>query len=363
MDASPDLIAQDRDAFIGKLFDAALGAFDIFAIYIGDRLGFYRELARNGGVTPAQLAERTGTHPRYAREWLEQQATSCILEVTRRQDGEIQYSLSPGRAEVLTDRDSLNYLAPLAQLIAGSVSPLEALLDAYRSGGGVPFSNYGANLREGQANINRPMFLKQLGQEWLPAIPDLHARLQTNPPARVADIGCGAGWSSIGIAQSYPNIQVDGYDLDEASVELARRNVHAAGLDDRIHVHLRDASDPELRGRYDLVMACECLHDMSNPVGALQAMRTLAGERGAVIIVDERALDDFTPCAEFLERYLYGFSILHCLPAGMAEHPSVGTGTVMRPDTLKHYAQLAGYREVEVLPIDHFFFYLYRLWP
>jgi SAM-dependent methyltransferase len=363
METTPDLIAQDRDAFIGKLFDAALGAFDIFAIYIGDRLGFYHELARNGGSTPAELAERTGTHPRYTREWLEQQATSCILETARRQDGEMTYLLPPGRAEVLTDRDSLNYLAPLAQLIAGSVSPLESLLEAYRSGGGVPFSDYGANLREGQANINRPMFLKQLGQEWLPAIPDVHARLQANPPARVADIGCGAGWSCIGLAQAYPKAQVDGYDLDEASVALARRNVTAAGLDEQVQIHLRDASDPELQGRYDLVMAYECLHDMSNPVGALRAMRLLAGGRGAVVIVDERALDDFTPCAEFLERYLYGFSILHCLPAGMAEHPSAGTGTVMRPDTLKRYAQLAGYRQAEVLPIDHFFFYFYRLWP
>ena len=297
------------------------------------------------------------------REWLEQQAAACVLDVTESKNGksERHYSLSPGRAEVLTDRDSLNYMAPLAQLIAGAVSPLDALLESYRNGGGVPYSQYGADLREGQASINRPMFLEQLGDEWLPAVPDVHARLQADPPARVADIGCGAGWSCIGIAQSYPKVQVDGYDLDEASVELANANIEEAGLGERVHVWLRDASDIELHGRYALVVAFECLHDMSDPVEVLQTMRLLAGEKGSVIVMDERSLEEFRPCADALEQYLYGFSILHCLPAGMSEQPSAGTGTVMRPSTMARYASEAGFSQVEILPIDHFFFRFYRL--
>jgi 2-polyprenyl-3-methyl-5-hydroxy-6-metoxy-1,4-benzoquinol methylase len=211
--------------------------------------------------------------------------------------------------------------------------------------------------------MNRQMFLQQLGYEWLPRVEDVNARLQANPPAQVADIGCGAGWSSIGIARAYPQVRVDGYDLDPASVELARANIHTMGLSERVKVYLQDASDPELAGSYDLVTAFECLHDMSNPVGALKTMRSLAGERGAVIIMDERAMETFQPCGEALDQLLYGFSILHCLPAGMVEQPSAATGTVMRPDTLRKYAQEAGFSQLEILPIDNFFFRFYRLRP
>lgn len=352
---------RDRDEFANRLFTDALGAFSIFSVYIGSQLGFYRALAQNGGLTPNELAAQTRTQERYVREWLEHQAASCILEVDERA-GERRFRLAPGRAEVLADRDSLNYLAPLSQLIVGAVHPLDEVVKAYREGGGVPFSAYGIDLREGQASMNRPLFLKELGEGWLPAIPDVHARLQADPPARIADIGCGGGWSCIGMARSYPNAQVHGYDLDQASVELARSNIEAEGLSSRVQVFLQDASDPALHSQYDLVTAFECLHDMSNPVGALSTMRKLAGETGAVIIVDERALEAFQPCAEALEQLLYGFSILHCLPAGMADQPSAATGTVMRPDTLHGYATAAGFKRVEILPIENFFFRIYRLW-
>ena len=354
---------QDRDEFASRLFNDVLGAFAVFAVHIGDQLGFYRALAQAEGLTSAELAACTGTQERYVREWLEHQAAFCILEVEEHTNGHSQrrFRLSPGRAEVLTDRDSLNYMAPLMQLLVGSIQPLESLLEVYRHGGGVPFSKYGVNLREGQASMNRPMFLKQLGEEWLPAIRDVHDRLQSDPPARVADIGCGAGWSCIGIARNYPKVQVDGYDLDEASVELAQRNVLNAELGERVKIHLKDASDARLAGQYDLVTAFECLHDMSDPVGALRTMRRLAGDKGAVIIVDERSLESFQPCAGDVEQLLYGFSVLHCLPVGMADQPSAATGTVLRPDTLRRYASEAGYNRVEILPIDNFFFRFYRL--
>jgi 2-polyprenyl-3-methyl-5-hydroxy-6-metoxy-1,4-benzoquinol methylase len=354
---------EESASFAERLFNDALGAFNIFAVHIGDQLGFYRELSRNGALTPEMLAERTGTQERYVREWLEQQAAACMLDVEENVNGktERRYRLSSGRAEVLTDRNSLNFMAPLAQLIVGSIHPLEQLLEVYRSGGGVPFSGYGRHMREGQASMNRPMFLQQLGEEWLPAIPDVHERLLADPPASVADIGCGAGWSCIGIAQGYPNVQVDGFDLDEASVKLANQNIQAAGLGERVTVARRDAGDLELQGRYDLVTAFECVHDMSDPVSVLRTMRGLAGDKGAVIIMDERSLEEFQPCAGGLEQLLYGFSILHCLPAGMSEQPSVATGTVMRPDTLERYALQAGFSRVEILPIDHFFFRFYRL--
>ena len=358
-----DAVIQQRDAFIERFLQFAGGAFNIFAIYIGDRLGLYRALAEGGPSTAAELAARTNTHERYVREWLEQQTVAGILEVeTESAEADARhFRLPAGHVEPLIECDSLNYLAPLAQLIAGAVRPLPAVVDAYRTGGGVPYSAYGADLREGQAAINYPAFAHQLASEWLPAMSDVHARLQADPPARVADIGCGYGWSSISIAQGYPKVHVDGFDLDVPSIERARENARRNRVADRLQFQVRDAGDPTLAGQYDLVTAFECVHDMSDPVAALRAMRQLAGERGVVLVVDERVGHTFTATGNDVEWMMYGWSILHCLPVGMADSPATGTGTVMRADTLQRYATEAAFRSVEILPIDNFFFRFYRL--
>ncbi|HEV2121522.1 MAG TPA: methyltransferase domain-containing protein, partial [Chloroflexota bacterium] len=277
-----------------------------------------------------------------------------------------RYSLPAGHAEVLLSQESLSYLAFLGRFAASLGKTLPAVMDAFRTGGGVAWAAYGADAREGQAEQNRPIFLHLLGREWLPQIPDLHARLQgASPerPARVADIACGAGWSSIAIAQAYPNVEVDGYDLDQASVELARANATAAGVDNRVRFHVQDAADSELAGQYDLALICEALHDLSRPVEALQTMRRLLTDRGSVLVVDERVAETFTAPGDDLERLFYGFSVLCCLPTGMSEQPSAATGTVMRPATLRGYAEAAGFREIDVMPIEHDLFRLYRLRP
>ena len=355
--------SQQRDQFVKRLLQSTVGTFDIFTMYIGDRLGFYQALSDNGWLTPHELASHTSTHERYVQEWLEQQTVVGILEV---EDANVEaksrrFRLPPGHAEVLVERDSLNYLAPLAQIVVGATYPLGSVLEAYRTGGGVSYGDYGVDMREGQAGMNRATFLRVLGTEWLPSISDVHARLQADPPARVADIGCGHGWSSIGIAQAYSKVFVDGYDLDEPSVKRARANAQEVGLSERVRFHVRDASDPTLAGHYDLVTAFECIHDISDPVAALRTMLSLAGETGAVLIMDERVGETFAAKGNELEGFLYGFSVLHCLPAGMAEQPSAQTGTVMRPKTLRRYAEEAGFCDVEILPIDNFFFLFYCL--
>src|SRR5207237_4450313 len=138
------------------------------------------------------------------------------------------------------------------RLTVGVTLPLPALLEAFRTGGGVPYPDYGQDTREGIAEGNRPMFLNLLGQQWLPAIPDVHARLQADPPANVADVGCGAGWSSIAIARAYPGVRVHGFDLDEPSIQLAQTNAGSEGLSDRVTFAVRDASHPGLADGYDL---------------------------------------------------------------------------------------------------------------
>jgi 2-polyprenyl-3-methyl-5-hydroxy-6-metoxy-1,4-benzoquinol methylase len=354
--------AQQRDALIDRLFQATLGTWDILAVYLGDRLGLYRALAGKP-LTSAELAEATGTHERYVREWVEQQASSGILEVDEADAvaADRRYGLPPGHQEALLDESSLNYIAPIGKLVVACTQPLDALLDDFRSGDGIPYAEYGADLHEGQAAFTRPMFDALLGTEWLPAIPEVDARLKSDPPARVADVACGEGYSTLAIARAYPNAIVDGLDLDEASIAAARRHLEGSGVHDRVTFHLRDAADPELAGRYDLVYIHEALHDMSYPVRVLRACRGLLGEDGSVVIGDERVADKFTVPGDELERFYYGFSILHCLPVGMVGEGAAGTGTVMRSGTVRRYAEEAGFRMFEILPIENDFYRFYRL--
>ena len=351
------------DALVERLFGATLGAMDLFAVYLGDRLGYYRALAKGGAATAGELAARTGTDARCTREWLEQQAVTGILacDDAAAPEAERRFRLPAGYEAVLVDPDSLSAMAPVAQIFAGCVAPLPQILEAFRTGNGVPYEDYGEDLAEGQAGTTRPQFRHLLAQAWLPAMPDVEARLRAAPPARVADVGMGLGWSSIAIARAYPGVRVDGFDLDEASVAAARRNAEAAGVADRVAFHARDAGDPDLSGGYDLALAVECVHDMADPVGVLRAMRRLVDDGGSVLIVDEKVADRFAAPGDDVERYMYGFSVLHCLPVGMAERPTAATGTVMRASTLRSYAEEAGFRAVDVLPIAHDFFRFYRL--
>ena len=274
---------QQRDQLIERLLQATSGVFDIFTVQIGNHFGYLPSSSPRRGRSPsAELAARSGTNERYAREWLEQQTVTGILAVENPEAEALarRFRIPAGHVEVLVERDSLNHLAPLAQITVGAVYPFAALLDAFRTGGGVPYRDYGVDMREGQAGMNRAAFLYQLGAEWLPAIPDVHARLQADPPARVADVGCGAGWSSIGIARAYPKAHVDGFDLDDPSVALAQANAREMGVAETVTFQVRDAGDPALAGRYDLVTAFECIHDMSQPVAVLRSMRDAGGRGG-----------------------------------------------------------------------------------
>jgi 2-polyprenyl-3-methyl-5-hydroxy-6-metoxy-1,4-benzoquinol methylase len=239
---------------------------------------------------------------------------------------------------------------------------MDALIEAYRTGGGVPYEAYGANTREGIAAINRPMFVNQLAS-WLASIPSVDERLRAQPPAQVADVACGSGWSSIAIARAYPSVIVDAIDVDSASIETARATVRAAGLAERVRPSVHDASDQELRGRYDLVTIFEALHDMNHPVEALRAARNMLAEGGSVVIGDERVAERFTAPGDEIERFNYGWSVAHCLTVGMLDQDSAGTGTMIRPDTVRAYAAAAGFSHVEVLPIEHDFWRFYRLVP
>jgi SAM-dependent methyltransferase len=346
------------DALVERLFEGVLGMADVYTVYMGDRLGIYGAMA-SGKATEAEIAEATGTDVRYLREWLEQQAVTGLIEVddVSKPEGERKYRLPPGHQEVLVDRDNPGYMAAFARMMAGLVRPLPRVIEAFGTGDGIPYAAYDTDFLEGQADMNRVQFVNSLASEWMPALPDVHERLQRG--GRVADVACGAGFSTIAIARAYPSAEVRGLDLDQASIQLARENAAREGLE--IPFEVRDAADPELSGRYDLVTCFEAVHDMSQPVEALTGMRSLLAEGGVLLVGDERVADEFTVPGDEVERLMYGFSLFHCLAVGRDDHPSAATGAVMRAGTLHKYAEAAGFAKFEVLPIENDFWRFYRL--
>ena len=354
-----------RDALSDRLFQAEIATLDLYGIYLGDRLGLYRVLADRGPLTSGELAEAAGINERYAREWLEQQAATGILAVddVDAAPDERRFSLPPGHDEVLLDETSLDFAGSVAQAVVAVARPMDELVEAFRSGNGLTFEQYGPDGRLSQARSTRASYEKLLGSEWLPSIPEIHERLTADPGARVADVACGSGWACISIARAYPKVSVDGIDLDEASIDAARRNLAGTDVADRVSFHNRNAADAEFAHRFDLVTIFEALHDMSRPVDVLQTIRGMLAESGLVLIADERTEDSFRAPSSDRERLFYGFSIVTCLPNGMVGPGAVGTGTVMRADTLRRYATDAGFARVDVLPIENEFWRFYLLRP
>jgi SAM-dependent methyltransferase len=241
----------------------------------------------------------------------------------------------------------------------GRVFP--ALERAYRDGTGVPYADYG--VQHVQAAVNRPLWSGPLVRQWLPALPELHTRLTAG--ATVAELGCGHGLAAVALARAYPGLRVHGFDLDATSIEAARWRALTDGLADRVRFDVADVAETPpaaATGGYDAVFAFEMLHDLAHPVAALRTARLLARNGASPVIVMEGRTDErFQAPADPAERFRYASSVLHCLPVGRCEPGSAATGTVLRPATLRGYAEAAGFARLETLPFEHEMFRCYLL--
>jgi 2-polyprenyl-3-methyl-5-hydroxy-6-metoxy-1,4-benzoquinol methylase len=366
MEAEEDTAARqlpgDPAALTSRLFRDMAGALELLTVYLGERLGLYQALHADGPATSAELAARTGTSERYIREWLEHHAASGLLEVDDPAAEPLarRYWLPAGHVPVLADTSDVRYQGFNGVEIVRAARQLPELVEAIRTGGAPPPLPWAP---EGRPEFNRSAFLNLLAKQWLPAIPDVDLRLRGEPPARVADLACGTGWSGIAMAQAYPLIIVDGFDLDADAIQAARHNAEEAGLADRVTFAIADASGPAVSGQYDLVTILEGLHDISRPVDALRVARGMLSESGCVIVADELVEDTFTAPASLEEQYHYGWSVVACLPGVMGDPDTAATGAVMRPATLRRYALDAGFRDVEVLPVKAELLRFYRLTP
>ena len=371
-DASPTTATGEGDldaqvgAYAERLFETGLAALEAVTISLGRELGLYGHLA-GAPVTFTELAAAAGVDARYAQEWCEQQATAGFIEVddATAPAGDRRFWLPVAGQACLLDPESPASVGPLIDFLPSIVRVYpHALVDAFRSGHGVPYADYAVH--DAQGDFNRPAFVHQLATEWLPAIPGVADRLAAGP-ARAAEIGCGEGWAAISLARAFPELTVDGFDLDEASIAAARRHAADAGVTDRVHFEVVDVTGPLPArvdaGTYDLVLAFEMVHDLARPVEALATMRRLGAPGAAHLVMDERVAEAFeAPTENPVERLMYAASVLHCLPVGRADAPdSAATGTVMRPATLEGYARAAGFARVDVLPIEHDLFRFYHL--
>ena len=329
---------------------------------MGERLGLYRALAEGGPATSTELAARTGTVERYVREWLEHHAASGLLAVDDPAPGPLErrYRMPPEHVPVLADPDHVGYQAYRGVEAVRAARPMPDVVEAFRHGGAPPPLSWEP---EGRAEFNRALFLNLLGSRWLPAIPEVDRRLRAEPPARVADVACGTGWSTIAMAGAYPKITVDGFDLDPDVVAAATQHAAETGMAGRVRFAVVDAADTDLPGAYDLVTIFEALHDMARPVDALRAARAMLAEDGSVVIADERVEDEFTAPAPDPDRRAYGWSVVSCLPSVMGDPETAATGAALRPATLAGYAEAAGFGRTEALGVEDEDWRFYRLLP
>jgi 2-polyprenyl-3-methyl-5-hydroxy-6-metoxy-1,4-benzoquinol methylase len=346
------------ESFMERIFGEVNSALSCLNLYLGHRLNLFQSIHNAGPVTSRELAQRTGYSERYLREWLDCMVVGGYLEY---EAGTGQFSLAPEHAVVLLDRDSPAYGAAFLCFIPSVANILTPLIEAFRSGGGVPFGAYGSDMIEGIEMGNRPMFINDYVANWIPVMPDIQTRLRAG--GRIAEIGCGAGWSSISLAKGFPNIQIDAVDMDAASIERARQNAEQAGVADRITFHLASAEEAKLSVDYDLVTAFEVIHDAAYPVEMLRRMRELAGPDGTVLIADEAVGETLDENRNFLGQFMYNISVLHCLPQTMVYPGTAETGTVMSASKLETFAREAGFERVDILPIENMIWRFYRLTP
>jgi SAM-dependent methyltransferase len=306
-------------------------------VVIGDRLGLYRAMAGVGSVTPAELAEQTGTNERYVREWLNAQAAGGYVTYD---PAEQRYTLPPEHAVALADESSPAFLPGAFQLMAAAVRDEPRITEAFRSGAGVGWHEHNHGVFEGCERFFRPGYRANLVESWIPALDGVEEKLRAG--ARVADVGCGHGASTLIMAEAFPASTFVGFDYHDGSVAEATERARAAGLDDRVRFEVVHAG--EYAGAdYDLVTTFDCLHDMGDPVGAARhVLETLAPD-GTWLIVEpfanDRAEDNLNPVG----RIYYAASTLLCTPASLSQDVGLALGAQAGEQRLRDVVTAGGF--------------------
>jgi SAM-dependent methyltransferase len=324
------------ERFVGELGACATAPM----VLIGDKLGLYKAMQDSEPVTPAELAERTGTNERYIREWLCQQAASEYLEYDAA-DG--TFRLPPEQAIALAVDESPAFIPGAFQLLAAMIKDEPAITERFRSGDGFGWHEHHHDLFEGTERFFRPGYNAHLVAEWLPALDGVEDKL--NAGIRVADIGCGHGVSTILMAQAYPESTFVGSDYHEGSIEAARRAAERAHVSDRVTFEVAGAKEFG-SGPFDLICVFDALHDMGDPVGAAQHVRTQLADDGTWLVVEPMAFDSVEENLNPVGRVFYAGSTMLCTPASLSQEVGLALGAQAGPKRLTEVLNQGGFSHV-----------------
>ena len=323
--------------FVFKAVDEVGATLNTALVVMGDRLGLYRALAGAGPLTPAELAEKTGTAERYVREWLNQQAAGGYVEYEADSG---RYSLPPEQTSALTDPQSPAYLPGFFQIALGSVIDSPRIVDAARTGEGIGWHDHVHDVHEGCERFFRPSYNAHLVAEWLPALDGVVAKLERG--GSVADVGCGHGASTVLMAEAFPQSRFTGFDYYDDSIETAGERARKAGVADR--VEFRKASAASYSGDgYDLVTMFDCLHDMGDPAGAARHVRESLAPDGTWMIVEPKAGDRVEENLNPVGRAYYGFSTLLCTPSSLSQEVGLALGAQAGEARIRDVVERGGF--------------------
>ena len=308
------------EAFVFRAVDEVGATLNAALVVMGDKLGLYRAMAGAGPLTPDEVAQRTGTAERYVREWLNNQAAGGYVEYDPASG---RYTLPPEQAMALTDEDSPAYIPGFFQIALGSVLDSPRITEVVKTGEGIGWHDHVHDVHEGCERFFRPGYNANLLTSWLPALDGVVEKLERG--ARVADVGCGQGASTILLAKAFPNSTFFGSDYHDGSIETARRRAAEAGVADRATFEVAPAAGYSGTG-YDLVTMFDCLHDMGDPAGAARHVRETLAPDGTWMIVEPAAGDRVEDNLNPIGRAYYGFSTLLCTPASLSQDVGLALG-------------------------------------
>lgn len=343
-----------EQAFLARAIGDAGGAVACVMCTIGDRLGLFRELAENGSATSEELARRADVDARYTREWLAALASAGYLEFDPASG---RFSLPPEHVAVLADEGSPVFMGAIYEMLPGLVEPLDKLVEAFRHGGCLAQDELGEAWWRGMTRFTSSWFDNLLVQEWIPALPEVQARLERG--VDVADVGCGRGRALIRLAEAFPNSRYVGYDKFASSLTQAAAEAAAAGVAERVRFEQADVAADGLPAEYDLITTFDVTHDAPDPRGLVRAIRRALRPDGTYLLLEINAperLQDAGPVGTML----YSLSVLCCMPTTGGE----GLGVMGIPEpVVRKLCSEAGFATVERLPIEHPWCVLYEVRP
>lgn len=337
---------QKSTQFMLKLVGDVGTALAAALLLVGDHSGLFKAMAGAGPLSAEALASRAGVAPRYVEEWLAVMAGAGYVE----HDGATHhFTLPEEHALFLTDPASEYYLGGLFQSLPSFMAMAPRLVDAFKTGEGVSFADYGAELPASLEAMNRSVYANRLVRSWLPAMPEVVARL--NAGGRAIDVGCGTGVVAITLAKGFPAATVAGLDFDARSIALARAQAHSAGLAERIAFHALSVHELPTAPGWDFISSFDVIHDLPDPLGALKRIRSALTEGGTYLMVEPKVADDLDQNVQNpFARMLYAMSCLHCVPQSLAQG-GPGLGACWGEGRARVMAHAAGFARFERLDI------------